>query len=103
MSEKRSFTVVSVVSKSGKKGKQNLGGRFLSRNPISAAKKAFSRICRDSKIKGVCSMNVVLRETTRASNGKEFSYKVNRKYEPRTVVRDGVEVKYKYAIKARKL
>ena len=103
MSEKRSFTVVSVVSKSGKKGKHNLGGRFLSRNPISAAKKAFSRICRESKIKGVCSMNVVLRETSRGSSGKEFSYKVNRKYEPRTVVRDGVEVKYKYAIKARKL
>ena len=82
----RSFTIVSVKTSSGKvKGKANLGGRFMSSTPSSAAKKAASRICRESAIKGQCSLVINLKETTRNSNNKEYSYKVNRVRDPVTV------------------
>ena len=94
--DKRIFTVVEVHSSSGKKGKQNTGGRFLSVTPSGAARKAVSQICRSSKIKGQCSLKIVIQETTRGSNGKIYTYKVRRVLDPVTIVRDGVEITYKY-------
>ena len=97
MSDHRSFTLVAVENvKGGKKGKENLGGRFVSRTPAGAAKKAVTQICRASKIKGQCTLNVTVRETTRGGEKKEFSYKVKRVHDPVTVERDGVEITYKY-------
>lgn len=99
MPGKRSFTLEEVRrSASGaKKGKSNVGGRFESRTPASAAKKAATRVCRMSKIKGQCSLVVHIRETTAGSAGKVFKYKVRRVLKPRTVMRNGVKVTYKYA------
>jgi hypothetical protein len=106
MSDKRSFTIVSVKTSRGKeKGNANLGGRFLSSTPSGAAKKAATRVCRDSKIKGQCSLVISIRETTRNSSGKEHSYRVNRirLSSPQVIVRDGQEVVYKYTTKVKAL
>jgi hypothetical protein len=78
------------------KGEANRGGRFIASTPASAAKKAVSRICRQSKIRGQCSMVVTLQETTRGSAGKTFSYRVRRVVKPTTVVHNGVKVTHKY-------
>ena len=103
---KRSFTIVSVSSSKGKvKGKANLGGRFLSSTPSSAARKAGSQVCRSSKIKGQCSLVITIKETTRGSAGKEFKYSVKRMKvnNPEVVMRDGQEVVYKYTTKVKSL
>ncbi len=96
MSEHRTFTVVAVRSSSKVKGKANEGGRFVSRTPAGAARKAGSRICRESKIKGQCSLAITLRETTRGSNHKEYTYSVKRVKDPVTVERDGQEITFNY-------
>jgi len=76
---KRSFAVIDArKSAAGKKVKFSEDGRYISRTPVSAAKKAFGRICKDRKMKGKCSMIVTVQETTRGDGGKVFSYKVDR-------------------------
>lgn len=93
----RSFTITLVTDIHGKpKGKANLGGRFISSTPAGAARKAISRVCRESNIKGVCTLIVTIKETTRGSEGKEYRYKGKRALAPRTVERGGVEVEYRY-------
>jgi hypothetical protein len=87
--EKRSFTVISVETTTGRvKGSANLGGRFMSKTPSGAARKAASRICRESSIKGQCTLIVVVQETTQGSAHKSYKYKVKR-------IRDPVTIKYK--------
>jgi len=105
MSEKRSFTIVSVNSKGKEKGMSNLGGRFLSTTPSGAARKAGSQVCRNSKIRGRCSLVVTVKETTRGSSGKEFKYSVKRLKldNPEPVMRGGIEVVYKYVTKVKAL
>ena len=105
MSVHRSFTIEHIVTHSGHvKGKENLGGRYISRTPLGAAKKAASRICRNSKIKGRCTVDIKMKETTQGSTGKSYEYTAKRIKDPKTVVRDGVEITYKYrtTVKAKK-
>ena len=94
----RSFTIVKVTDNKGKpKGKDNLGGRFISRNPGNAAKKAGSQICRNTKVHGQCSLIITIKETTQNSNKKEFSYKFRRINEPVTVTyKNGSELTFNY-------
>lgn len=100
----RIFSVVKVVSRTGRiKGSENLTGIFKSSTPVSAAKKAFSRICNQSKIKGVCSFTVTVKEVTRDSHGKEFTYKINRLKNPTTVEHGGTMIVHKFVIKAKSL
>jgi hypothetical protein len=96
---KRSFKIVEVSDLRGQKGKHNLGGRYMSSTPLSAAKKAFSRVCRESAIRGQCTFTIKIQETTRGSNEKIFTYKGKRELNPVTVMRNGVEVTYKYQTK----
>lgn len=105
MPDKRSFTVVSVKTSSGKEKEKALGGRFLSSTPSGAARKAATRVCRESNIKGQCSLVVTVKETTRGSLGKEHSYRVNRVKlrNPDVVMRDGQEVVYQYTTKIKAL
>lgn len=94
---KRSFTLVAVEDTHGKaKGKKNLGGRFLHDTPAGAARKAVSRICRESAIRGQCTLVVTIRETTQGSAHKEYRYKGKRVMKPITVERGGEEITYKY-------
>jgi hypothetical protein len=93
----RSFTVVRVIDKYGKKkGSANLHGRFRSKTPVGAAKKSFTRICNKSAIKGQCAMNISVQETTRGSKHKEFSYKIIRKRSPTLVQHGKKQVVHRY-------
>jgi len=99
MSDKRSFKIVEVGDMRRQKGKHNLGGRYISSTPLSAAKKAFTRVCRETAIKGQCTLVIKIQETTRGADGKIFTYKGKRELNPVTVMRNGVEVTYKYKTK----
>jgi hypothetical protein len=102
--QKQTYTVMSVKTSSGKvKGKDNLGGRFISSSPSGAAKKAGTQICRASNIKGQCSLVIVIRKTTQGGNKKEYTYKVTRVKDPVTVMRGGEEITYNYKTKAKRL
>ena len=96
MSDKRTFTVTHVeTSSGGKRGSSNEGGRFVSASASGAARKAATKICRSTKVKGRCALVVSLKETTRDSKNKEYVYHVKRVLDPKTVMRNGVEVTYK--------
>jgi hypothetical protein len=82
----RSFSVVQVGGKN-----VNYGGRYLSETPSGAAKKAGSRLLKNRK-----SVKVMMMETTRGSNNKEYSYVVKKVQVNKLVVRDGVEVLYRF-------
>jgi len=74
----RSFTTVSVLKNNTCQTKFSQG-RFVSKNPLGAAKKAFAGFCRTKNIKGVCSLTVTVQETTHQSKGKTFTYKLIRR------------------------
>jgi hypothetical protein len=103
MEDKRSFTIVSVGTKRGSKGSKNTGGRYISRTPAGAARKAVSRVCRQSAIRGQCTLYVTVQETTRGSAGKTFSYKVKRAVVNNKVEHEGKIVKHKYATRVKAL
>lgn len=82
----RSFTVVEVGKHGGCKTKFH-GGRYVGRNAVGAARKAFNDFCRVKRIKGVCAMVVTVKETTAGSKGKVFSYKLNRRKLAEPIIR----------------
>ena len=65
----RSFTVLEVGKHGGCKTKFK-GGKYVSKNPGSAVKKAFRELCRVKRIRGVCTLVVTIRETTKNSSKK---------------------------------
>jgi hypothetical protein len=96
----RSFTIINVSTSTNKKGDENLGGRFVSSTPASAAKKAGSKICRQSAIKGRCVLYIEIKETTLGSNGKVYKYKFTRVYDPTTIeYKNGLTITKKYKTK----
>jgi hypothetical protein len=104
MENKRSFTVEKIETSNGKsKGASNLGGRFISSTPAGAAKKVGSKVCRESDVKGRCVLYITIRETTRESNHKDYVYKITRILDPVTIVRDGVEITYRYRTEAKRI
>ena len=76
----RSFTLVGASKTSGCRTK-GYGGRFINRSPRDAAMKAFSDLCRTKKIRGICTLFVTMRCTTKGCRqyGKEYTYKLMRK------------------------
>lgn len=93
----RSFTIEAVY-KGGSKIRFD-GGRYISSTPAGAAKKAFSKACQHIGLKGQCALEVHVRETTRGSHQKQFSYKLRRVVDPREVERNGQIVVYRYQTK----
>ncbi|MDX1471795.1 MAG: hypothetical protein R3213_09890 [Flavobacteriaceae bacterium] len=51
------------------------GGRYTGKNPMQAAKKAFTRICRVSVGGGECTYIFSIQETTQSSAKKVFTYR----------------------------
>jgi hypothetical protein len=99
----RKFRIVSVSTTTGRvKGSENLDGIFIGKKPVNAAKKAATRICRTSKIRGQCTLLVTIEEITKGSRHKVYTYKVKRTKEPVTIYRDGVPITFKYAVTAEK-
>jgi hypothetical protein len=94
---KRTFTVIEVSTVHGVvKGRENLGGLYKSPTPISAAKKAASKICSMSKIKGQCTLFVTVQEITQGSAHKTYRYKVKRVKHKTTIIKDGIPITYHY-------
>lgn len=77
MENKRSFTIIRLAKRS-EQNKSKSEGRYISRDVIGAAKKAFNRECRQSKIKGQCTLIIILKETTNGSKNKRYVYKMKR-------------------------
>lgn len=101
----RSFTVVDARRIDGCPTKFAIKGdtgRYISRDPRGAAKKAFSRLCRVKRIRGQCAMHLAVRETTQGANHeKVFTYRLRRFLLPEPVeVRPGVVREYGTNIKA---
>merc|ERR1711998_219259 len=104
MVAKRSFQVVAVQNVSGCVTKF-AKGRYLSSNPRSAAKKAFTRLCNLKNIRGKCTFVVTVKETTQGSKGKEFTYKIERtKLKKPLVMMEGTDKEFKieFETKAKK-
>ncbi len=81
MSEKKHYTINGAYHTDGcptKFSGKSGTGRFNSKSPSSAARKAFSSLCQRKKIHGRCSMYVTVRETTQGSKHKDFSYVAHR-------------------------
>ena len=60
LGEKRTFKIVDVRKHKGCDTKFK-GGRFVSRTANGAARKAFNALCRVKKIRGVCTLTVVMK------------------------------------------
>ena len=74
----------------------------MSKTPMGAAKKAFSQVCQNKRKPGICSYTVTVRETTQGSAKKEYTYKVNRRYDPTDVtLKNGEVITFKYVTKAK--
>lgn len=94
----RHFTIVSVY-----KGSTDLevsGGRYTSKIPVAAAKKAFSQTVQTKKIDGETDVVVKIRETTQDSSHKEYSYKVSKVPQEKEIKIGDKIVRYKFAVKA---
>lgn len=104
MSATRKFTVVAVTTARGiDKTEDHVGGEFRGHSPVSAVKKAATRICAACKLRPQCALIIRLKETTRDSKGKEYVYKVKRFRTDTTVDKDGKEIHFRYNIKATSL
>ena len=110
----RSFTVVELLkpaqkTKKGSMKKTSLtagvGGRFISKDPAGAARKAFSQACREKKIRGQCTLVVHIKETTAGSSKKDYMYKAKRikRKEPLVLTRGGVEIPINYDVEIKSM
>lgn len=95
----RSFTIVDAAHRDGcptKFSRKDYSGRYISKNPASAASKAGTELCSSKRVKGQCTLYIKMKETTRGSAGKEFMYHVKReKLDPPVEITKGVKVYYK--------
>ena len=102
----RSFTLVGA-SKTAQCKTKGYGGRVINRSPAGAASKAFSDLCRVKNIRGVCTLYVTIRDTTKGgrNKGKEYTYKLQRqKLAKPMIMQEGTDreyvIEYKPVIKA---
>jgi len=99
----RSFTVVDAARSDGCKTKfaiKGSGGRYISKDPEGAARKAFSRLCHRKRIRGQCAMIITVEETTQGSNGKTWTYKLTREKLATPIELNGRVIEYKPVAKA---
>ena len=97
----RSFTVI-ALHKNGKKMRSD-GGRYISKSPSSAAKKAFSQYYRNHKTKGAFSLEIHIKETTQNSSDKIFKYKVSKVKDPKDITKGKQIIHYEYTTKVKAL
>jgi len=103
---KRVFEVFHVTTRTRQKGIQNTGSILKNVTPLAAARKAANRICRKSKIRGRCALNISLREVLPGGQqGKEYHYHVvrtKREVPTERTLPDGSMVKHAYETVIRK-
>ena len=105
--ELRSFAVVGVQKENGCSTKFSDTARLVSATPVSAAQKAFSRLCNLKRIHGKCTLTVTVVDTTQGARtkGKRYTYKVDRKKLAKPIIlQKGTNSQYKinYSVSARK-
>ena len=74
----RSFRIVRAGKHGGCKTKFN-AGRYKGKTPVVVARKAAKELCRIKRIRGVCTLLIVIQETTRGSKNKTYAYNCHRK------------------------
>ena len=98
----RTFEIKDATSVDGCPTKFNRNSVFKGDHPSQAARKALSHLCRAKRIKGRCALVVTLREMTRGSAHKEFTYKGVREAHRSTKVIDGKEIEFRYRVSVRR-
>lgn len=99
MPSSRSFTIVHVAKGDGcptKFAYGNESGKFIGSNPRGAASKALTKMCEHKRIHGQCSMYITIRETTRGSAQKTYTYLAKRKKSVRTERINGREIHFRW-------
>ena len=101
MSSSRTFKTVHVAAPGQDyKSKTKFNPGRYTGEPQAAAKKAFGRLCKDKKIKGVCTFVITMKESTQGSAKGLYSYRLSRKKLTKPIkvtYPGGVEVVYKYS------
>ena len=105
--ELRSFAIAGVKKADGCPTKYSETSRLVGATPVSAAKKAFSRLCNLKKISGKCTLFVTVVDTTQGARtqGKKYTYKVDRKKLAKPIIlQKGTNSQYKinYTVSAKK-
>lgn len=105
--ELRSFAVTGVQKENGCPTKYSDTARLVGATPVSAAQKAFSRLCNLKRIRGKCTLIVTVVDTTQGARtrGKKYTYKVDRKKLAKPIIlQKGTNSQYKinYTVSARK-
>jgi len=107
---KRSFKVVAAKQagkkERGCKTKHDKNARFVSNDPMSAAKKAFTNLCSRKKIHGSCGMFVTVEEVSRGSKGKQYTYECHKhllKPARKVTLANGTTITFKHEITAKAL
>lgn len=98
----RSFKVTSVKKKDGTSIKFK-HGRYISSTPMGAVKKAFTKLC-NSRSKRI--LKITIQETTAQSDGKEFTYQLERTKLKTPIVRfagTDKEFKIRYSVRCTSL
>lgn len=94
--ELASIQVVKGLTKRSKYTKVKTDSEFHAKTPAQAASKVFIRFCKlNSKKLASCKVQLAVKEKGKS---KVFSYALERKNEPHTVVINGKEVTYKYKV-----
>lgn len=124
MNKERYFKITKVT-KTGQNESLTKGNddMVLKGTPDGAAKKAMTRLCKNKKIKGVCALRIelvelvpnpgfsapmirngdVVEKTKKNENGKsvikKYKYRLQRRVDPTTVIKNGKSITYKYITK----
>lgn len=124
MNKERYFKI-KKVTKTGQNESLTKGNddMVLKGTPDGAAKKAMTRLCKNKKIKGVCALRIelvelvpnpgfsapmirngdVVEKTKKNENGKsvikKYKYRLQRRVDPTTVIKNGKSITYKYITK----
>lgn len=98
---KRTFTVIeTTTTQQGTiEGREKLGGVYKGTTPVSAAKKAASKLFAG----GTRTITVKIQEITRGSKRKMYAYRVERQRTDRVVRRGDKEITIRYTLVAHSL
>jgi hypothetical protein len=83
--EKRNFTILYVNDHKGEKSSFAEGGKYASKTPAGAARKAANHACKFLYKDENCVIEVGIKETTKNSNGKEYAYRAERTFNQKCV------------------
>lgn len=72
----------------------NSSGRYISKTPRAAANKAFTQISIAKNIKQNYTDLITIKETTRGSNNKEYTYKLTRRLRDSPLILNGRTIRY---------